>query len=72
MKVLSSLRSGAVLVARRDRSVRRTSVRLLIHGDDVLVASLDSGEILGEFTIDPARGYQAKKKGPGENQGPSS
>lgn len=54
------------------RAHKGTPVRLLVHGDDVLVASLDTGEILGEFTIDPTRGYQAKKKGPGKNQDPSS
>lgn len=54
------------------RANKGTRVRLLIHGDDVLVASLDTAEILGEFTIDPTRGYQPKKKGPGKNQGPSS
>lgn len=28
----------------------------IYHGDEVLVASLERGEILGEFTIDPTRG----------------
>lgn len=47
-------------------------VRLLIDRDDVLVADLETGTVLAEFTIDRTRGYQAKKKGPGENQGPST
>ncbi|WP_114856626.1 IS481 family transposase [Brachybacterium sp. YJGR34] len=47
-------------------------VRLLIDHDDVLVTDLDTGTILAEFTIDTTRGYQPKKKGPGENRGPSS
>ncbi len=53
------------------RAHKGRPVRLLIDHDDVLVADLETGTILAEFTIEPTRGYQAKKKGPGENQGPS-
>jgi transposase InsO family protein len=53
------------------RAHKGTRVRLLIHADDVLVTALETGEILAEFTIDLAHGYQAKKKGPGKNRGPT-
>jgi len=48
------------------------AVRLLIDDDDVLVTDLETGLILAEFAIDRARGYQAKKQGPGKNRGPAS
>jgi len=54
------------------RAHKGRPVRLLIDHDDVLVADLDTGTVLAEFTIDLTRGYQAKKKGPGKNRGPAS
>ena len=51
-------------------------VRLLIDNHDVLDTDLDTGTgtgtILAEFTSDPTRRYQPKKKGPGKNRGPST
>lgn len=54
------LRIGAASIGRR--------VRLLIEHDDVL----DSAAVLAKCGIAPMGDYQAKKKGSGENRGPSS
>lgn len=46
------------------RAHKGRPVRLLIDHDDVLVADLNTGTILAELTIDPTRGYQAKRRTP--------
>lgn len=36
-------------------------VLMLIHDRNVTVSDLNTGEIIGEYTIDPAKDYQPKK-----------
>lgn len=36
-------------------------VLMLIHDKEVTVSELDTGDILGEYTINPAKNYQSKK-----------
>lgn len=38
-----------------------TPVLMLIHNRDVTVSSMNTSEIIAEFTIDPAKNYQRKK-----------
>jgi transposase InsO family protein len=38
-----------------------TPVLMLIHDRDVTVSSMNTGQIIAEFTIDPAKNYQPKK-----------
>lgn len=38
-----------------------TPVLLLVHDRDVTVSSMNTGQIIAEFTIDPAKNYQPKK-----------
>lgn len=42
------------------RAHSRAPVLLLIHDRDVTVSRLDTGDVIGEFTIDPAKDYQAR------------
>ena len=44
------------------RAHARTPVLLLIHERDVSVSSMTTGDVIAEFTIDPARNYQRKKQ----------
>lgn len=43
------------------RAHKGTPVLMLVHDRDVTISDLDTGEILGEYHIDPAKNYQPKK-----------
>lgn len=38
-----------------------TPVLMLIHDRDVTISSMNTGQIISEFTIDPAKNYQPRK-----------
>lgn len=42
------------------RGNKGRSVLMLIHDREVTVSDIQTGEILGEYTINPAKDYQAK------------
>jgi hypothetical protein len=44
------------------RAHRGTPVTVLLNGPDTLVTTRNTGEILAEHTIDPARDYQPRKR----------
>ena len=42
------------------RAHARAEIICLIHNNDATVITRDTGEILAEFTLNPAHGYQRK------------
>jgi len=57
---LSLRYAGALRHLGVGRAHAGTPVLMLIHDRDVTVSDLNTGEIIAEYTIDPARDYQAK------------
>ena len=52
--------SGRLLHLGIGRAHSRVEIIALIHNNDASIAARDTGEIIAEFTLDPAHGYQRK------------
>jgi transposase InsO family protein len=52
--------SGRLLHLGIGRAHTRTEIICLVHNNDAIISTRDTGEILAEFTLTPAHGYQRK------------
>ncbi len=57
---ISLRHSGRLLHLGIGRAHTRTEIICLIHNNDAIVSTRDTGEVLAEFTLNPAHGYQRK------------
>ncbi|PMD04461.1 IS481 family transposase, partial [Brevibacterium paucivorans] len=47
----------------------RQRIILLVNGPDAIAINKTTGEIIAEYTIDPTKNYQSKKKNPRTKKG---
>lgn len=52
--------SGRLLHLGIGRAHTRVEIIALIHNNDAIISTRDTGEILAEFTLNPSHGYQRK------------
>ena len=52
--------SGRLLHLGIGRAHSRVEIIALIHNNDAIISTRDTGQILAQFTLNPAHGYQRK------------
>jgi hypothetical protein len=57
---ISLRHSGRLLHLGIGRAHARTEIICLIHNDNAIITTQDTGEILANFTLNPTHGYQRK------------
>ncbi len=57
---ISLRHSGRMLHLGIGRAHTRTDIICLIHNNNAIISTRDTGEIIAEFTLDPSHGYQRK------------